>query len=105
MRALKTKKGNIMAEKLQSRKFWIAVAAFLASVGGSIAGFAIDNQVIVGIGITSTVVSAAIYAAAEAYVDAANVKSSTVSITASTTAKDVVEKVLSGGTDTSDAEE
>ena len=90
-----------MAEKLKSRKFWIAIAAFMASVGGSIAGFATDNQVIAGIGISCTVLSAAIYAAAEAYVDAANVKSSTVSITASTNAKDVVEKLA--GTDVADA--
>ena len=80
--------------KFTSRKFIMAMAAFLASIGGSIAGLATQNEVLAGIGIGCTVASAAIYAAAEAYVDGANVKSSTVSITASTNAKDVVARAL-----------
>ena len=56
-------------EKLKSRKFWICVAAFLASIGTSIAGLHTDNNVVVEIGTISTILSAAIYAFAEAYGD------------------------------------
>lgn len=56
--------------KLTSRKFWLAVAAALASIGTSIAGLTSGNETITTVGIVCTVVSAAIYAAAEAYVDA-----------------------------------
>lgn len=55
--------------KLKSRKFWICVAAFLASVGTSIAGLRSDNEVVVAIGTICTIASAAIYAFAEAWVD------------------------------------
>lgn len=58
-----------MSNKLASRKLWICVAAGLASIGASIAGLTIENEVISGIGIVCTVVSAAIYAMCEAYVD------------------------------------
>lgn len=56
-------------KKLKSRKFWICVAAFLASVGTSIAGLRSDNEVVVAIGTICTIASAAIYAFAEAWVD------------------------------------
>lgn len=56
--------------KLTSRKFWIAVAATLASIGTSIAGISSNNETIATVGIVCTVASAAIYAGAEAYVDA-----------------------------------
>lgn len=56
--------------KLTSRKFWIAVAATLASIGTSIAGISSNNEAIATAGIVCTVASAAIYAGAEAYVDA-----------------------------------
>lgn len=59
-----------MKEKLTSRKFWICVAAFLASVATSIAGITTDNQTILAVGTICGVLSAAIYAGAEAYVDA-----------------------------------
>lgn len=94
--------------KLTSRKFWIAVAAFLASIGGSITGFVVDQPVLAGIGLACTALSAAIYAAAEAYVDGKAVASTTQStnITASTTSKEVVEQLMNpdastkiGGTD------
>lgn len=55
--------------KLKSRKFWICVAAFLASIGTSIAGIHSNNEVITSIGTVCTIFSAAIYAFAEAYVD------------------------------------
>lgn len=60
--------------KLTSRKFWICVAAFLGSVAASISGIVTDNQTITTIGIIAGVLSAAIYAAAEAFVDAKAVK-------------------------------
>ena len=57
-------------EKLTSRKFWICVAAFLASVATSTAGIAKDNEVIMTVGAVCGMVSAAIYAFCEAWVDA-----------------------------------
>lgn len=57
--------------KLTSRKFWLAVAAMLASIAASITGLTTENETIATIGIICSVASAAIYAAAEAYVDAA----------------------------------
>jgi drug/metabolite transporter (DMT)-like permease len=55
--------------KLTSRKFWISVAAFLASIATSISGLVTDNQTIAIVGVVCGILSAAIYAAAEAYVD------------------------------------
>lgn len=57
-------------DKLKSRKFWICVAAFLASIATSISGIATSNQTIIIIGTVCGVVAAAIYAACEAMVDA-----------------------------------
>ena len=56
--------------KLTSRKFWITVAAMLASIATSITGMHTDNTTICVIGMICTVISSAIYAGAEAYVDA-----------------------------------
>lgn len=61
-------------KKLMSRKFWICVAAMLASIASSIAGLCTQNEVIAGIGIVCGIVSAAIYAFCEAAVDVAAVK-------------------------------
>lgn len=63
-------------EKLMSRKFWICVAAFLGSVATSISGIQIGNETLTMVGTICGVFSAAIYAAAEAYVDAKAVNSS-----------------------------
>lgn len=63
-----------LIRKLTSRKFWIAVAAMLASIATSIAGISTANENTVTIGAICSVISAAIYAAAEAYVDAARLK-------------------------------
>lgn len=63
-----------MIDKLKSRKFWVCVAAALASLGTSIAGIATENEVIAGFGISCTVISAAIYAFCEAWVDSRSVK-------------------------------
>lgn len=56
--------------KLLSRKFWICVAAFLGSIATSIAGIASSNQTVIMIGTICGIVSAAIYAFCEAWVDA-----------------------------------
>ena len=55
--------------KLTSRKFWICVAAFLASIATSIAGIYTTNQVITVVGTVAGILSAAIYAFCEAWVD------------------------------------
>lgn len=55
--------------KLKSRKFWICVASVLASIGASIAGLATSEKWIAVAGIICTVISSAIYAGCEAYVD------------------------------------
>ena len=56
-------------EKLTSRKFWICVAAMLASIATSIKGITSDNQTVIVIGTVCGIVSAAIYAFCEAWVD------------------------------------
>lgn len=61
--------------KLTSRKFWICVAAFLASIATSIAGICTTNQVITIIGTVCGIISAAIYAFCEAWVDGKAVES------------------------------
>lgn len=61
--------------KLTSRKFWLCAAAFLGSVATSIAGIAGANQALATTGAICGIVSAAIYAAAEAYVDASRARS------------------------------
>lgn len=59
-----------MNTKLTSRKFWICVAAMLASIATSIAGLNTGNNTIATIGIVCGIVSAAIYSFCEAWVDA-----------------------------------
>lgn len=56
-------------QKLSSRKFWICVAAFLASIATSIAGLYTSNQTVTVIGTVCGILSAAIYAFCEAWVD------------------------------------
>lgn len=84
--------------KLASRKFWIAIAAALASIGGGIAGIATSNDFLTGAGLFCTILSAAIYAAAEAYVDgksvASNVTYTTKQVTATSTDKATVQAAL-----------
>lgn len=63
-----------MKNKFSSRKFLISVAAFLASIGGSIGGVITDNHTLTVAGAVCTMLSAAIYAACEAYVDGKAVK-------------------------------
>lgn len=61
-----------MRKKLQSRKFWISVAAFLGSIAASIAGIVTEEKWITITGVVCGMLSAAIYAAVEAYTDGAN---------------------------------
>ena len=58
-----------MSNKLTSRKFWICVAAFLASIAVSISGITTSNETITIIGTVCGILSAAIYAFCEAAVD------------------------------------
>ena len=58
-----------MKTKLTSRKFWICVAAFLASIATSIAGLTTSNTTVTIVGTTAGILSAAIYAFCEAWVD------------------------------------
>ena len=85
-----------MMNKLQSRKFWICAAAFLASLGTGISGMTSGNEAAAMCGTICMVVSGAIYAACEAYVDGASVKStqSLTQITATSNDKAVVAKAL-----------
>ena len=57
-------------KKLTSRKFWVTIAAVLASLGTGITGIVQGNETLTIIGSVLTVISAAIYAGVEAYVDA-----------------------------------
>lgn len=86
----------IMSSKWTSRKFWISVAAFLASIATSISGFAVANSTIATVGIVCGVIAAAIYAAAEAYVDGQSISTTTTQkvITATSESKDVVQSAL-----------
>lgn len=60
--------------KLTSRKFWICVAAFLGSIASSIAGIVTDNEIVATVGIVCGILSAAIYAFCEAWVDSSAVR-------------------------------
>ena len=81
---------NSLLTKLTSRKLWVSIAAFLGSIGGSVTGIAMGNDILTTVGMVCTMLSAAIYVAAEAYVDAASASSKVTTITASTNSKDVV---------------
>lgn len=87
---------NDFIRKITSRKFLIAAAAFLAALGAGLAGVADPNVCAI-----CMAVSAAIYAACEAYVDGAAAKANqtvnTTSVTASSTSQKVVEQAFKGG--------
>lgn len=80
--------------KLTSRKFWITAAAFLSSIGASLVGYFSENDTLATAGVVCTMLSAAIYAAAEAYVDAANASANTTTITANSNSAEVVKAAL-----------
>jgi len=86
-----------ITDKLMSRKFWLACAAFLASIGMSIANVG-GNDVLVAVGAVCAALSAGIYAACEAYVDAAsagaNGTQTVKTVAASATDKATVQAVM-----------
>lgn len=51
----------------KSRKFWISVAAFLASIGAGITGLVIKEYDLTTVGVLCSVFAAGIYAACNAY--------------------------------------
>lgn len=61
---------NNFLRKLTSRKFWMAVAACLMSLYATVGAF--ETEAAKTIGLICFVASAAIYAAVEAYTDAAH---------------------------------
>lgn len=63
-----------LVRKVTSRKFWLCTAAFLGSIAASVAGIQTGNGTVAAVGIVCGVASSAIYAAAEAAVDAERVK-------------------------------
>ena len=66
--------GGTKMEKLKSRKFWLCVAAALASLGTGISGLVQGNDKLALAGGILLVVSSSIYAFCEAWVDAKAVK-------------------------------
>ena len=56
-------------EKLKSRKFWVCVAAMLASIATSISGITTQNEIVIATGTIAGIASAAIYSFCEAWVD------------------------------------
>ena len=58
-----------MNNKIMSRKLWVTIAAILASLGTGISGIVVGNQTLTIVGSICTVISAAIYAGVEAWVD------------------------------------
>lgn len=60
-----------MRNKWVSRKFLLSAASFFGSVGTSIAALNSGNSTVAAVGIVCSVLSAAIFSACEAYVDAA----------------------------------
>ena len=55
--------------KLTSRKFWISIASFLASVGTAIGGMVTDNEVLAIVGVVCGALATAIYTIVEGVVD------------------------------------
>ena len=93
---------DTLIKKLSSRKFWMALAAFLGSIGGTCAGMATGNESLATAGMICTALSAAIYMAAEAYVDAANVSSNITSVAVTTTSKEIAASALGANTSVTD---
>lgn len=61
-----------LKRKITSRKFWLSVAAFLGSIAVSVSGIVTGEKWVTITGTVCGILSAAIYSAAEAYVDGAN---------------------------------
>lgn len=69
-----------IVRKLTSRRFWLMTAAFLGSIGASVAGITGADQTLAAIGTACAVLSAAIYAATEAAVDKARAATTTTAL-------------------------
>lgn len=82
---------NNLKTKLSSRKLWLSVAGFLAAFGTAITGVVVGEYSLAGVGAICAAVSAGIYAASEAYVDAAREASNTTAVTATSSSQKVVE--------------
>ncbi len=89
-----------LKEKLLSRKFWIAVAAALASIGTAVTGIATANSDLIAFGTACLILSQAIYSFCEAYVDGASVSAKTVSVTATTSSAATVQALTGVAKDT-----
>ena len=76
--------------KFLSRKFLLCMAAFLGSIGTSVAGFTSKSEMLAAFGLICATISAAIYAACEAWTDSAN--STTTMITTSNNASTMTTK-------------
>lgn len=89
-----------MNSKLTSRKFWLAIAAFLVAVGTGISGIVTGNEAVAIAGGVIAVIGTGIYQACEAYVDgqAASANTTSKQITATSTDKVTVQQVLSTAT-------
>lgn len=89
-----------MASKLMSRKFWVAVAAALGSIGTGITGLVIGDLDLTKLGASLLVLSGGIYAFCEAYVDGKSLSANTTttSLSANTNDKAIVAKALNGET-------
>lgn len=57
-----------------SRKFLVCIAAFLGSIATSISGIVTSNQTVIIIGTVCGILSAAIYAFCEAWVDGKSIE-------------------------------
>ena len=68
-KTIQTERGTRMREKLQSRKFWLCVAAALASLGTGISGLVQGNETLALAGGILLVISSSIYSFCEAWVD------------------------------------
>lgn len=66
---------SVKKSKWSSRKFLLSVAAFLGSIGTSLAALQTDNQKVAIVSIVCAVLSSAIYAGCEAYIDANKIDS------------------------------
>lgn len=89
-----------MANRLESRKFWVSVAAALGSIGTGITGLVIGDFDLTKLGASLLVLSGGIYAFCEAYVDGKSLSANTTttSLSANTNDKAIVAKALNGET-------
>lgn len=92
-----------MKEKLLSRKFWLAMAAFLMSVGTGLSGIIVGDVSLAATGAVMAVLGTGIYQAAEAYIDGKSAASeqvinqivTTKQVTAATSDKAIVQAAFS----------